>query len=196
VSVQKLGSNPITTASFAIEVVNKKNKVFSELYLKPFLPKDQRSLWLNFITNNKIFDKTLLYRPFDTNFSVQTEMKCVLHYDFELLTIRNFASVLTNNFYRRRFTLSKPKIRYAKENNLVKYEVIYLDVIDYNVKDDQSISKKININGIDYYPSTFDNMRQQLEDNGEINPEIRPLHFRTLQANELRVDSYIPCVIR
>ena len=195
VSVNKLGSDPITTATFSLSVANKKNTIFAELYVKPFMTAAHRAQWQNFINNTKIFNRDSLYRPFDQNFGIQTDLKCVLHYDYQLFSTRDLSLIFAKNFYRRRFTLSQPKIRYAKINGGTVYEVIYLDILDYNTVNNISISKKINISGADYYPSTFDNMRQQLEDNGETNQEIRPLHFSTLQENELRVDSYFPCVI-
>jgi len=195
VSVNKLGEDALTTATFSISVINKKNKTFCELFFQPYLPNDQRSTWHGLINNSKIFDSKNLYRPRDPNFGVQKDIKCVLHYDFELFSLRDFANIITDNFYRRRFTLSKPKIRYAKVANKIVYEVICLDIIDYNTINGTSIPKTVNINGINYYPSSFENMRQQLENFGETNPEIRPTHFQTLQENEIRVDSYLPIVV-
>ena len=195
VAVNQLGYSPITTATFRLNVKNFKNKTFSELFFQPYMSREQRLTWNNFINNTKIFDRKIMYRPFDPNFDVQRTMKCVLHHDFELFTATQFVSIISQNFYTRRFTLSNPKIRYAKSNGEVVYEVIYLDIIDYNVIGDTSLPKNIFIQPLYYYPSTFENMRAQLESYGETNPDIRPLHLRTLQQNETRVDSFIPCVV-
>lgn len=195
ISVHKLAGEPITTASFSINVVNKKTKSFCEIYFKPNFPLDQRKIWDGLVNNTKIFNSNFIYRPSDSNFGIQKETKCIIHYDFELLPISTFSTIFNQNFYRRRFILSNPKIRYAKVNGDIVYEVVYLDIIDYNVLNDISVPKTIFLDGVNYYPATFENMRKQLEENGETNPDIIPRHFQTLQANEIRPDTYSPIVI-
>ncbi len=196
VSIGKVGGKSVSTATFSISVKNEKEKEFCEIYLKPFLSSSQRSIWHSLVTDNTIFDEDSIYRSRDLNFSVQKEPRLYIHYDFELLNLRNLSEIVKQNFYKRRFTLSSPKIRYAKSNNQIIYEVVCLDIIDYNVTETgDSVPKTVFINGIGYYPSSTENMRKQLENNGEINPLIRPLHFLTLQENDVRVDGYAPCVI-
>jgi len=195
VSVNKLGGSEITNASYSIDVVNSKSKLFCEIFFQPYFNLEQRKIWNNLMTNTKIFNNSILYRPYDRNFGVQTTPISVLHYDFELLPVTTFYEIFQQNFYRKKYTLSSPKIRYAKVNGEIIYEVVYLDIIDYSVINNTSVPKSIFIDGQQFYPSTFENMRKQLEASGETNPEIRPTHFKTLQEGEIRVDTYLPILI-
>lgn len=197
VSVSKIGGTALTTGSFSLTVKNSKDLSFCQVYLSPQFTQSQRQQWYKFINDSTVFNKQSMYRLQDPNFGIQKDIKFVVHYDYQLQSLSNFVSIFTKNFYKRRFTLSDVRTRVAKKNNTVIYEVVYLDIIDYNTNSsNESTSKVINWQpGFEVYPSSFDNMRKQLEENGSINPEIRPLHFNTLQANDERIVGYIPCIV-
>jgi len=175
---------------FQIEVTSDTLTQFSNIFLKPLLAKDKREYFYSFITDNKTFPEDILYRPSDTNFGVQNDIRMLLQHGIETLKIEKYVPALVKNFERKTFFFGDPKIASAKDSsgNLL-YEVIYVDIVDPLEKEKQSVAKVIQLkNGfpidvsqnkyqastnlitvdqlIDklFYPSTVSNMQEQLKD--------------------------------
>lgn len=139
-------------------------KEYTKIYIKPFLTKEKRKYFLDFVSNTFIFPPKLIYRHFDPNFGIQTDIKFILEFGIEKLNLEDYTIALRENFYRRKFTFGKFKLAYAKNNSGdILYEIIYVDVIDNLVNNaNTSISHVIYNNNDIYYPASIDNMRRKL----------------------------------
>ena len=134
---------------------------YTNIYVRPFLSREKRMEFDNFITNQTIFDPALIYRADDTNFGVQTDLKMVLEFGIEKLNLADYESALTTNFYKKRLLFGDVKMAEARDiNGNYIYDVIYVDVID---KLDLANSV-VTFNGNTYYPASVNNMRKNFSE--------------------------------
>ena len=118
--------------TFSLTITTPNNRLYSNITAKPYLKLDQRELFKNFIRNSNIFDATAIYRPGDSNFGIQNDLKMIVYSGIETKTAAQVVSVVGQNHRKKRFKIGDVKKAQAKitgTNNVV-YEVIYLDVID------------------------------------------------------------------
>jgi hypothetical protein len=124
-------------------------------------------------------------------------MRLYIHYGIEKLSLSQFSNTFNQNFYKRRFLLGQVKSAVSKINNATVYEIIYIDVLDYNInQSNSSIPKSIPVLG-QHYPSSIPNMRIQLElsNSARFTNELDPKFMNTFQVgavNELGYIGHIP----
>ena len=173
---------------------------YTEIYAKPFVSKEKRDEYYNFINDKFIFDPTYIYRYYDPNFGIQSEIKLILEFGIEQINLRNYVTALQNNFYRKKIYFGDVKLAIAKDSSgNILYEIVYVDAVDNLVNNqNQSVSPVIYANDNIYYPASVDNMRQSLEqlviDDGEyigINENFTPKFMRTVQEGEYRTPEYM-----
>lgn len=118
--------------TFSLTITTPNNRLYSNITAKPYLKLDQRELFKTFIRNSNIFDATAIYRPSDSNFGIQNDLKMVVYSGIETKTAAQVVSVVGQNHRKKRFKIGDVKKAQAKitGTNNVLYEVIYLDVID------------------------------------------------------------------
>ena len=118
--------------TFSLTITTPNNRLYSNITAKPYLKLDQRELFKNFIRNSNVFDATAIYRPGDSNFGIQNDLKMVVYSGIETKTAAQVVSVVGQNHRKKRFKIGDVKKAQAKitGTNNVLYEVIYLDVID------------------------------------------------------------------
>jgi len=208
--------------TFTLNSVEEDSIEYTKIYIRPFLSKEKRSEYQNFINNPDIFIPEYIYRYFDPNFGVQSDLKMILDFGIERIPLDQYTQALRQNFYKRRFTLGKVKTALAKDDSgTTLYEVIYLDVID-NLKDvaltlysNRTISVSLsggsagqivygeldpNVDSI-YYPASIKNMRTQLsriqlDDFSivKVNRLLEPQYMRTPQTDNSLPTNYITVV--
>jgi len=120
------------TKKFKITVDAKDSLSYSNVVMKPFLKKSQRNTFDDFVNNNDVFDPTVLYRPSDSNFGVQKELKSLVFAGIERQTLGEFFSATTKNHKKKKFFFGDIKTATAKKEgtNEVVYEVVYVELID------------------------------------------------------------------
>lgn len=165
VTAKDIANNESISGVFTIDVTASE-KLYTEVYFRPFFNLQKRQEFSDFILNESIFKPSLMYRYHDPNFGIQTKMKMVLNFGLEQINLEEYVVALRENFYRKRLFLGKPKIAIAKDpaGNIL-YEVVYVDVIDELVNN-QGVSVSPVIYSIEeeiYYPGSIDNMRRQLK---------------------------------
>ena len=118
--------------TFRLTITTPNNRLYSNITAKPYLKLDQRELFKTFIRNSNIFDATAIYRPSDSNFGIQNDLKMIVYSGIETKTAAQVVSVVGQNHSKKRFKIGEVKKAQAKitGTNNVLYEVIYLDVID------------------------------------------------------------------
>jgi len=163
---------------FYITVVADTLTEYTRIYVKPFLTRDKRNSYRDFVTDSLIFDPVLIYRPFDPEFGIQTQIKMLLETGIEKVDLDLYAEAMTQYFYRKRFYFGEVKSILAQDSdgNDV-YEIIYVDI-----NDDQMI-------GSDRVGVSVDNMRSELEsividgDTILVDERLQPKYMTTLDEN-------------
>jgi hypothetical protein len=188
--------------TLSVELYN--NKKYTKAWIRPFMTLEKRATFRDFMSDLFTFPQASMYRYFDPNFGVQTEIKMVLEFGIEQQNLADYVPALRENFYRRRFYFGDLKVAIAKTSTgTAVYEVVYVDIVD-NMKQLNtgtnlgSVSRTLYTNNNIYYPSSVDNMRYQLEhltlnDTDFITTDEynMPLFMRTAQAEDYRPAGYM-----
>lgn len=121
-----------TKRTFKLNVDDTDEKLYSNVFAKPFLAKSQRTAFSNFINDQNILPIRSVYRPSDTNFGVQKELKSLIFAGLEQSTLEEFASAVSKNHRKKNFLFGDIKTALAKEEgtNNVVYEVVYIELVD------------------------------------------------------------------
>jgi hypothetical protein len=120
------------TRDFSISVRDADDVQYSNIYMKPLLSTEQRSLIETFINDVKVFDPELIYRLGDANFGLQKELKTLVFAGIETKTLDEFHATIAKNHRRKRFYFGNLRTAVAKipGSNEVVYEVVYLELKD------------------------------------------------------------------
>ena len=156
-----------STASkeFSLSVVETSTDEYIQMHIAPYMSSSDRKLFTDFITDNYTFETSLLYRPFDPEFGVQTILKFTLEYGIKKEILRVYAASLSSMFKEQRFLFNGLKTAVSKDtNNKVVYEVIYLELTDETG------------NGID-------TMKNYLDANFATDEYTMPHWMRTIQSS-------------
>ena len=118
--------------TFTLSIDTPNDRLYSNMYVKPFLKKSQRDLFREFITDSNIFPVTSIYRPNDPNFGIQDQLKMLVFAGIETKSAAQVASAVGLNHKPKKFKFGDIKKAVAKTpgTNTVIYEVIYVEVID------------------------------------------------------------------
>ena len=168
---------------------------YTEIYVRPFFTQERRASYQEFISNPYTFDSRLIYRYYDPNFGVQSNIKMVLEFGIEKIDLAHYVPALRESFYRRRFNFGDVKKAIARNSSGdVVYEIVYVDAVDNLAGSSPVVYDDENI----YYPGSVDNMRRQLsliplEDDTyiEIDEYHRPRFMRTPQSGDYRPPEYM-----
>lgn len=118
--------------TFTLSVETPNDRLYSNLVVRPFLKQNQRDLFKEFITDSNIFNIEAIYRPSDSNFGIQNDLKMLVFAGIETKSAAEVVGALGRNHKPKKFKLGNIKKAQAKivGTNTVVYEVIYIDVID------------------------------------------------------------------
>jgi len=117
---------------FSITVSDPDNKLYSNLFVKPFMKRELRSVFNTFISDPDIFDPDYIYRPYDRNFGLQKELKMLVYAGLETKEVNEYVAAAAKYHKRKKFKLGQIKTAVAKTpgTNDVVYEVVYIEVKD------------------------------------------------------------------
>jgi hypothetical protein len=150
------------TQTFNLLVKNKDDTLYSNIYYKPLLPRQNRNQLTNFLTDNSIVSPEDIYRINDPNFGIQKETKILLYAGIETVEAKFYVSAAAKYAKRKTLKVRDVKSAVAKEpgtNNEI-YEVVYLDVFDPAESNDNKKKIKISTNQlitVDSIKTTPDN---------------------------------------
>lgn len=139
---------------------------YTNIYLRPFLSEAQRETYKEFVSNNNIFNSSVIYRPLDDNFGVQKDIKLVLYNGIEQTSLNNYAQILDKYFYSKQLLFGDIKIAQGRniQGELI-YELIYVEIIGNLLNNQgQSIGLSVEFSNTTVYPNSLQNMRYGLED--------------------------------
>lgn len=135
----------------------------TNIYLQPFLGKESRDRYFNFITDTTIFLSDSLYRSEDPNFGIQRVPKMLLLGGIENTRSNNYVSAVQRNYYDRPLYFGDIKVAIAKNEDKLEYEVIYVEINDPYEINNVSVSDKIKL-AFDYDPLTVDYSKIRVDD--------------------------------
>lgn len=120
------------TKEFVLTVRDVDQRVYTNVYMKPLLKKEQRRVVESLVNNFNVFSPDLIYRPYDRNFGIQKDLKTLVYAGIEQREVNYFAAATVKNHRRKRFNFGEVKTAVAKQpgSNQIVYEVVYVDLID------------------------------------------------------------------
>jgi len=133
------------TKEFTVNISDPDDKLYSNLYFKPFFKNTQKDTFDAFISDPSVFLPDAIYRPDDKFFGLQTEMKMLMYAGLETKTAPNYVAAAAKNHTRKNLLFGEVKTAVAKTpgTNDIVYEIVYVDIID--PQDKKGMSKKIKI---------------------------------------------------
>lgn len=188
---------------FTLTIVDHSEKKYTRMWVRPFLPLEQRETYRNFLTDEFTFPQSSMYRFFDPNFGVQSDIKIILEFGIERRNLDEYVPALRENFYRRSFYFGDVKVAVAKDSTgKIIYEVIYVDVVDDIItQDGRSADLVIQTSNATYYPNSITNMQNRLEHLTLNNIDFidtdnlrLPTFMKTAQANEYKPAGYMAVI--
>ena len=165
------------------------NVNLTNIYLQPFLSKASRNDYFNFITDTTIFLQDSMYRIEDPSFGIQRIPKMLLLGGIENTSAERYASAVQRNYYDRPLYFGDLKVAIAKNDGVLEYEVIYVEIVDPSEYGDKSVAQSIEL-GFEYDPLTADYSKIRVDTNGTVLTDtgldtIYPSSI-TLMQNELK----------
>ena len=133
--------------TFTISVYAPDDRLYSNLYVRPFQKQSKRSEFYQFITDTTIFVPNKIYRLNDNKFGVQQELKMLIYAGIETLDANLYVEALSKNIKRKRIRLGNVKKAVAKKygSDIIEYEVIYIEAIDEYEVGNLSAGKKLKL---------------------------------------------------
>jgi len=174
--------------NFTIVINDPNDLVFSNIIVKAFLGSQQKFLYNSFISDPIVFDPEKIYRPNDTGFGTQSDLKMLMYAGIETVDMNKFVAAAAKNHKRKQFKFGsiKKAVAYELGTKIPVYEVVYIEVIDPqdhssgNVQSTLKVKSKIDrtINSIQY--ETLDNTSGVVDNS--------PIRQRPI-TNTLKIDS-------
>jgi hypothetical protein len=156
---------------FSIEYIPNSNVNLTNIYLKPFLKKEIRDLYFNFITDPNIFKEQDIYRVEDKEFGVQRQPKMLLLSGLESAVADRFSSAVQRHYYERPLYFGEIKKAVGIANNTVEYELIYIEIDDPYEINDVSVVDSIHL-PFSYATLTSDYSKIRIDDSSINVPRI------------------------
>jgi len=151
------------TKIFTLKVVTPNDRLYSNIYVKPFLSADMRSKLANLFIDTSIFEPSKLYRPSDPEFGVQADLKILLYPGIETKSAADYVSAFGRSS-RKRLRVGNLKKGIATDitTNTTVYEAVYLEIID-NLETDGGTILEIKTNLLNH-PITVNQSRRDVAD--------------------------------
>ena len=120
------------TKKFTILINDPNDLIYSNLIVKPFLKSSQREYYNSFVSDPTIFNPRYIYRPNDTEFGIQRDVKMLVYAGIETKDIKEYVSASAKNHKKKSFKFGAIKKALAKNPGTqdIVYEVLYVEVID------------------------------------------------------------------
>jgi hypothetical protein len=174
---------------FSITVNQDALTEYTRMYVKPFLTREKRNAYRDFVTDPIIFDSALIYRPDDPEFGIQPAIKMVIESGIEKINIDDYVPAMQQYFSRKRFYFGQVKSILAQDNKGKNiYELIYVDIIDDQMSGGVAAGS-FAVDGHPYYPATVAGMQHRLQTIQltdsiiSVNERLQPKYMTTLQAD-------------
>jgi photosystem II stability/assembly factor-like uncharacterized protein len=120
---------------FTITVTNVNTKPYENLYLKALLPATLRQVFRSIVTDERLSSDAIIYRLGDPYYGIHLDLTMLVQAGVRAETASAFVDAMANYHYDKKINFGTIKKAVARYNNGdVKYEVLYVEVFDYNNK--------------------------------------------------------------
>lgn len=132
---------------FRLVIEESTDRLYSNIYARPYQKIDKRNYFGNFINDASIFTPERIYRLNDPSFGVQTDLRMLIYAGIETRSITEYVPFLNRNIKRKRFKMGEIGRAIAKEqgSNDILYEVVYIQVLDEYEVGKKSTALKIKL---------------------------------------------------
>jgi hypothetical protein len=155
--------------TFTLTVLAPIIEPYENLYIQILPEPDQRTSYSSLINNTDIFPPSYLYRPTDPWFGKNIDRRSLFLAGLKPREADVYIQAMTLNHYWKTLRFGEVKTAIAVDSNLnVKYEVVYVDIIDQQVNNrglgpNLSVSLPTNSQNIStIYVNSFPNMEQRI----------------------------------
>ena len=151
---------------------------YENLYLQAMPNYNQRQLFNSIINNTEIFDPEYIYRPIDPWYGVQNNLQMLFMPGLSSADRLIYENAILKNHWLKKYIFGSVKTAVVLDSSYnIKYEVVYLDVIDpeensagHGAPASVDLSREIanpfiDVNGVSHtviYPNSSENMRKDL----------------------------------
>lgn len=188
----------IQTRDFSITVseflsgVNPIDEAY-DLYYRALLPNTQRTVWRNLVTDQRIFNNSIIYRAEDKEFGRRLECEFLAFVGINTTDAAQFANTVSRNWSLKRFRLGN--VHSASMTNALgtaMCDVIYVDIIDPQMnKSLRGPAQIVDIPNTDkqqyiteIYPASLQNQLIRLQDDpGQATDSLLPRWMTSPQAD-------------
>ena len=117
---------------FTLNVIDLNRTQYTDIYMRPMLPQDQKIYYKNFISNPEVFTPNKIYRPGDPTFGIQKNLDMLVYAGVEATSMDKFIAAAAKGHKRKKYILGDIKSAIAKDSPTSDtiYEVVYINVID------------------------------------------------------------------
>jgi photosystem II stability/assembly factor-like uncharacterized protein len=120
---------------FTLIVTNVNKKPYENLYLKALLPATLRQVFRSIVTDERLSSEDIIYRLGDPYYGVHQDLTMLVQAGVRAETASAFVDAMANYHYDKQINFGTIKKAVARYNNGdIKYEVLYVEVFDYNNK--------------------------------------------------------------
>ena len=121
------------TKEFTITVQNVNVRPYENLYMRALLPSALRERWRTTINDPALVTPDMVYRSTDPYFGMSQDIKFLAAPGITASASQDYIEAITRYHSNKKINFSTLKLATAYDNNLnPMYEVIYLEVLDYN----------------------------------------------------------------
>lgn len=133
--------------TFYVTVDNYNSMPYENVYIKAFPRKEQRDIFANFINDQSVFNDSFIYRLSDPWFGKQYDIKSLFVAGLNPSLLSTYMAAISSNHYLKNINFGNLKSARAMDENFnVKYEVIYVELLDSdNYKNANSPNKMVDL---------------------------------------------------
>ena len=177
-----------TTKEFTITIKDPNDLTFSNIFIQPFLNQQQKFLYNSFISDPIVFDPSFVYRPNDTEFGVQSDLKMLVYAGIENVEMEKFVAAAAKNHKRKTFKFGEIKnaVAYQSGTKDIVYEVVYVEIIDPQDSNNGTVKNSIDIKT--NTPRLINDTDYEVRDNTFSQIDNSPDRFRPI-TNSIKIDS-------
>ena len=131
VMVATTDGSATATQEFTLTLNTIDQEPYDNLYLRAMPAWDQRQIFNSVISNTEIFPADLIYRADDPWFGVAKDIEMLFLPGLKPSDLNAYANAIIENHYTKNYTFGSVDSAVVLDENFnVKYEVVYINVID------------------------------------------------------------------
>lgn len=119
------------TREFTLKTTVIDQEPYDNLYLRATPAATQRAIFNNLMSNQEIFNPSLIYRPDDPWFGIATNLDMLFLPGLKPSEIDSYANAILENHYTKTYQFGEVKTAVVLDDSYNrKYEVVYVEVLD------------------------------------------------------------------